>query len=271
MTHPNLTDQVNRGAIFAFLFTFSCLNSYAQLNESDTSRIQINAGINGIRQTGNVDLGILRSRLELVAKLSDTFFFKSQNNSLFQEFSGFKADNDINSRNYLYYHPEKRMYPFAMVYMQSNFRLKIQQRFFYGAGATIQLIKKENHSFKTSVSIVDEKTRYRVNEFNEAFYSGLNAIEIVRPTLYLAGNHQFDHQKIQFHYTVYWQPGIAHVSNQRFQAEAGIAFNIWEGLSVNLQYLTISEEVVPINVKQNDAMFTVGVNYQLKKRNKLER
>lgn len=257
--------RVHRRVILAFLLTFSCYCSFAQLNESDTSKIQIKANINGIRQTGNVDVGIIRSRSEFAIKLSEKIVFKSQNNSLYQEFSGFKADNDINSRNYLYYNPEKRIYPFAMAYIQSNYRLKIQQRFFYGAGATIQLNKKENHSLKTSASIVYETTKYSVNAFNEAFYSGSNVIKIFRPTLYLAGNYKLAKQKIKFHYSGYWQPGIATISNQRLLGEAGIEFNVWKALSLNLQYQTIYEEVVPIKIKQFDAMFTVGVNYQFKK------
>ena len=129
-------------------------------------------GINGIRQTGNVDLGIIRARVEFTARLSNHITFKSQNNSLYQDFGGFKADNDINSRNYLYFKPEKRIYPFAMAYIQSNYRLKIQQRFFYGAGATLQLIQKENHSLKTSTSMVYEKSNYPTNQLNEVFLLG---------------------------------------------------------------------------------------------------
>lgn len=265
MKYSCLNYQVFRRAIFAFLFTFSFLSSLAQLNESDTTKIQIKIGINGIRQKGNVDLGIIRSRFEIVARLSDIFVLKSQNNSLYQEFSGFKADNDISSRNYFYYKPADRIYPFAMAYIQTNYRLKIQQRIFYGVGGTIQLVRAANHSLKTSASLVYETTRYNVSEFNEVYYTGSNSIEVVRPTLYLAGNHKFDNQKIKLHYTAYWQPGIDDVSNQRFQAEVGIEFNVWKGLNINLQYLTIYEEVVPINVIQNDAIFTVGVNYQLRK------
>ncbi len=92
----------------------------AQLNESDTSRFQVRVGATGVWQQGNVDLVVLRGRLELVTNSNKRLVVKSQNNSLYQAFSGFKADNDINSRNYFYYNPQQRVYAFAMLYVQIN-------------------------------------------------------------------------------------------------------------------------------------------------------
>ncbi len=241
--------------------------AHAQLNESDTARFQMRAGLNGIKQTGNVDLGILRSRLELVAKISPSFTFKSQNNSLYQEFSGFKADNDINSRNYLYYKPQNRLYPFAMAFVQTNFRLKIDSRFFTGVGLTYQLIRKHNHSLKLSGSVVYEETHFSKNLFNETYYNGSNLIAIWRPTIYLAGIHKFSNDRVKFHYSTYWQYGIADVQNQRFQAETGIDFKLWKGLSVTAQYLFIFEQVVPEKILQKDGILTFGLAYQLTKHN----
>jgi hypothetical protein len=40
--------------------------AFAQLNESDTARFQFRAGVTGAWQKGNVDLLVLRGRLELV-------------------------------------------------------------------------------------------------------------------------------------------------------------------------------------------------------------
>lgn len=246
-------------------FPFS--NVKAQLNESDTVRFQMRAGLNGIRQTGNVDLGIVRSRLELVAKLSPSFTFKSQNNSLYQEFSRFKADNDINSRNYLYYKPQNRLYPFAMAFVQTNFRLKIDNRFFTGAGLTYQLIRTQKHIIKLSGSVVYEETRFSKNIFNETYYNGKNLIAIWRPTVYMAGIHKFSDGKVKFNYSTYWQYGIDQVQNQRLQAEAGLDFKIWKGLSITGQYLFLFEQVVPEKILQRDGILTFGLVYQFSKIN----
>lgn len=254
-----------RGVLLALLVVGFLNPASGQLNESDTMKVQIRVGINGIHQTGNVDLVILRTRLEIVGRLSESLVFKSQNNTLYQEFSGWKADDDINSRNFLYFNPQQRVYPFAMAYLQTNYRLNINLRYFAGVGGTWQVVRNENHILKFSGSVVYEETDYTVNNFNDSFYNGNTEIKIWRPTVYLIGTSRFSNNKIRLHYTAYWQPGIEQVSNQRFQAETGFEFNVWKGLSFTTQYLFIYEEVVPMNVKQKDALLTVGINYQFKK------
>ncbi len=98
----------------------------AQLNESDTLNFQLKTGISGNLQKGNVDLFLIRGRLEFSFIPVKTLVFKSQNSSLYQSFSGRKADNDLFSRNYLYFRPERRLYPFAISYSSSNFRRRIR-------------------------------------------------------------------------------------------------------------------------------------------------
>lgn len=250
-----------RRACSALLMLLFSQGAFGQLNESDTLRVQVRAGINGIRQTGNVDLGILRTRLELVLGLPAGLVFKSQNNTLYQEFGGWKADDDINSRNYLYHRPDRRLYPFAMAYLQSNFRLKIRQRFFAGAGMTLQVLRRPGHSLKTSASLVHESTAYTADQFNRAYYSGSGSIALWRPTLYVAGSHALGGGALRLSYSGYWQPGLDEVSNQRLQAEAGLAGNVWKGLSLTVQYLFFFEEVVPLAVLREDALLTFGLSY----------
>lgn len=241
---------------------------FAQLNESDTVRLQIRSGVNGILQTGNVELGVLRTRLELVARISPAIVLKSQNNSLYQEFAKRKADNDINSRNYLYYKPENIIYPFALTYFQTNFRLKIDSRFFTGMGVTYQIIRSKKHFLKSSTAIVYEETRFSKNIFNKSYYTGNHIIKIWRPTFYVMGQHKLDDEKIKVNHNIYWQPGIDRVSNQRIHTEIGLDFMVWKNLSLSAQYIRVFEEVIVENIKQNDGILTFGINYQLKHRKK---
>lgn len=237
----------------------------AQLNESDTSRFQFRVGATGAWQNGNVDLVVLRGRLELVTNSNKPLVVKSQSNSLFQAFSGFKADNDINSRNYFYYNPKQRVYPFAMLYVQTNYRRQVDFRWFTGAGLTWQVVQKSVATLKFSASMVYENTDFRSNQFNEVFYNGSTTIDLWRATVYLAGWHQlFDH-RLKLFYNTYWQPGLDEVPNHRFQLDCGIDFPVWKGLNVLAQYNFTSEQVVTTSVKQHDRIFTFGVSYQLKK------
>ena len=247
-------------AIILMLYNISDNN--AQINESDTLDIQIKLLLTGIRQSGNVDLTIIRSRAEFLLSISEELKFKSQNNTLYQAFGGFKADDDLNSRNYLYFRPDSYIYPFAMAFMQTNFRRKINYRYFYGVGATWQLIALRNAYLKVSSALVYENTQFTSNLYNDVYYDGSNNIKIWRPTLYMAGSIKFIDDKIKLNFSAYWQPGLDEVANYRFQSEINLDFKFWKGLALSIQYLLQYEQVTPKTIMTYDRLFTFGINYQ---------
>lgn len=250
--------------ICLFLYSLTFL-AKAQLNESDTASFQLRTGVTGALQKGNVDLLIVRGRLDVVSNTNKALVFKSQNNSLYQEFSGFKVDNDINSRNYLYFKPFRTCYPFAMVFIQTNFRREIKHRIFGGAGYTWQIIQHSKNNLKLSGSLIYENTSFRDDQFNEGFYNGRSSIPIWRGTVYLAGWHRLFEQKVRLYYTAYWQPGIEDVPNNRASLEMGIDLPVWKGLAAALQYTYTYEQVVTSKVRQVDRILTFGLSYQIKK------
>ena len=254
-----------KGLLICLFLYFFCFSAKAQLNESDTARFQVRAGVTGALQKGNVDLLIARGRLDVVSNTYKAMVFKSQNNSLYQEFSGFKVDNDINSRNYLYFKPFRKFYPFVMVFIQTNFRREIKSRVFGGAGYTWQVIQLPKTNLKLSASLVYENSAFRNNQFNEGFYNGMSTIPIWRGTVYLAGWHRLLTQKLRLYYTAYWQPGFADVPNNRASLDIGIDMPVWKGLAVALQYTYTYEQVVTSKVQQVDRILTFGVGYQIKK------
>ncbi len=237
----------------------------AQLNESDTATFQFRAGATGALQKGNVDLLILRGRLELVSNSKRRLVFKTQNNALYQEFSGFQADNDIHSRNYLYYQPAHKVYPFAMAYLQTNYRRQIDMRGFGGVGVTWQMVQQPRANIKLSGSLVFEDTRFSAAQFNEAFYNGSHTIGLWRATAYLAGWHRLLDERLKFFYTAYWQPGLDGVANNRAQIETSLDFIILRNLSFLMQYSFYYEQIVTLPVKQHDRLLSFGLSYQLKK------
>lgn len=239
----------------------------AQLNESDTARMQMRAGITGAWQQGNVEMLTLRSRLEMVSNGLKPLVFKSQNTLLYQAFGGRKADNDISSCNYLYFYPQRKWYPFAMAYVSTNYRRKIGGRLFAGAGGTLQLIMQKNTTLKLSASMVYEQTRFKTSLYNEAGYNGSSNIKLWRATGYISGLHQLFRQKMRVYYTAYCQPGFDDVKNIRWQLDAGIDLPVWKGLSASMLYAYTYEQVVPVSVKQVDRLLTFGLSYQFKKVN----
>lgn len=237
----------------------------AQINESDTARVQLRSSITGNYQHGNVQLFALRGRIELSAA-GKNFVFKTQNNGLYQSFFKTKADADLFSRNFLYYRPQQRVYPFVMGFVASNYRLKIDTRVFVGGGATWQMIKSSKSNLKLSASMVYEQTNFSRSQFNNTHYTGQKQIRLWRATSWLAGQHRFNENGLRLHYTIYYQPGLDGQNNYRLSGEAGLDFPIYKGLGFTMLYTNLYEQVVVSGVQQRDALFSFGLNYQLKKR-----
>ena len=107
------------------ILSLSLGKSFAQLNESDTSKFQLRASVTGNYQQGNVEVLNLKSKIDCSFSLHENWVIKTQNNSLYQAFYPVQADNDIFSRNYIYYKPQHKFYPFAIAYISTNYRRKI--------------------------------------------------------------------------------------------------------------------------------------------------
>lgn len=249
--------------IVALLCLLQSGHVLAQLNESDTAKLQVRLQATGMWQRGNVVLDLLRGRAEVVAAFGNDWTFKSQNNSLYQAFNGFKADNDLNSRNYLYFRPQSRVYPFAMAYVQTNFRRKISLRTFAGAGVTWQALRAKTHFVKLSASMVAESSRFNANLFNEAGYDGQNIIVLLRPTAYLQAAWQGWPQGPRLQLQTYWQGGIDAFANNRWLAELSLEQKLGRGFSLTGQWAYQYEQVVARGIRSTDQLFTLGLNYQI--------
>lgn len=249
-------------AIVMLLFSSIAI---AQLNESDTMQSQFRAALSGTWQKGNVELLAIRGKLELVSNGKKSLVFKSQASSLYQEFGNRKADNDLYSRNFLYYKPRARFYAFSMAFIQTNFRHKIDYRCFAGVGGTCQLIKKANHSLKLSAAIIGEDTKYASNLFNETYYNGSENISLWRATVYIAGVHRIFENKLKLFYNGNWQPAFDKVANNRVQLDFGAEMIVWKRLNFQIEYIFNYEQVVVNQVKKTDRILVFGINYQLKK------
>lgn len=239
--------------------------AFSQLNESDTARYQFRIGTTGAWQEGNVTLFTIRNRMELVSNGKKSLVLKSQSNNLYQEFGYKKADHDLYSRNFLYYHPSNTCYPFIMIFCQSNFRRRIAYRWFAGVGGTYQIYQKSNSNIKISFAIVEEDTKFKTNNFNENHYDGNNHISVWRSTAYFSGLHYLFGRKMKVFYNGNWQPALDKVANHRIQMDCGAEIAVWNGLLIQFEYLYNYEQVVAQKVKEVDKILTFGISYQLKK------
>lgn len=250
------------------VFLLFATDAFSQLNESDTVTFQSRATISGSYQQGNVALLAVRSKLDFTYSPVKQFVFKSQNSSLYQEFGNAKADNNLFSRNYFYWRPQKKVYPFGIAYISSNYRRKINVRFFAGAGVTHQLVQKQFHVLKLSASAVYETNRFKGTVYNKTEYNGSNQINLWRGTLYAGGWNYLLNRKLRLYYDVYWQPSFNNSNNYRTQYDVGADVPLWKGLNLSVLYIFTNENVVINNIKQQDKILSFGFSYNFKQKQK---
>jgi hypothetical protein len=234
----------------------------AQINESDTAVFQSRISFTGNYQSGNVEILTLRTKAELLWAPLPDLVFKSQNNSLYQNIYAVKADNDLFSRNYLYFSPHRKIYPYLIGYISSNYRRKIDFRYFAGAGLTVQLLRNQKQLLKLSGNLVYEKTVFADTVFNDAHYNGLSRQSLFRATAYMNGWVLLFQKKLRLAYDVYWQPALSRISNNRLSAEITADIPLYHGLSFTLLHRWTNETVVVRRVQSNDQLLTWGLSYQ---------
>lgn len=249
--------------LLCVLLLFNCA-VLAQLNESDTLRWQFRSTLTGTFQQGNVDLLAARLRADLTTGAVQHWVYKTQNAGLYQAFYKKKADLDLFSRHYIYYKPFRRAYPFGLFYLSTNYRRKINGRYFLGGGYTVQLMKKGGAIIKLSGSLVYEQTRFAGKQFNRPEWNNTSLLSLWRATVYSSGSFHLSQNGWRIYYEFFFQPGLSEKRNHRWQAESGIEFPLRKGFSFNLNYLLSYEDVVITGVRQRDALLSFGVGYQVK-------
>jgi hypothetical protein len=257
--------KIRTGVLLAILVFGLVGNTQAQLDESDSARSQVRLALSGNRQKGNVDILMVRGRLDFLVKFHPHLIFKTQNSLLYQEFFEKKADQDVFSRNYLYFRPERKIYPYAIGYVSTNYRRKIDHRYFGGFGMTWQVVRSKGHSVKLSTNAIYESTVFDSQTFNFSEFDGQDQIKLWRQSIYLRGIHWMFEKKLMLYYDAYWQPQLIRSKNFRYQANIGVDLQVWKGLNLNANYLLAFESVVVEKVLQRDGIFTFGLSYQIKK------
>jgi hypothetical protein len=243
------------------LFGLAGQTVLGQINESDTLLLQHASALTGSLQTGNIEAVALRLKADVSLAPAQSWAFKTQNSFRYQEFFSKKADNDFYSRNFLYLWQQRRIYPFAMAFVSTNFRRKIDFRYFAGAGATWQLVRRPGHTMKTALSGVYESTRFAASAYNYPEYDGSEKIETWRVTSWLFGKHALINKHLRLYYEAFVQPSLERSNNFRWQTEIGLEWPFWRGLSFTANYVFTHENVVVSNVKQDDRLLTFGVAY----------
>lgn len=248
--------------IFFLLFAFA---SQAQINEQDTLSLAIQVQVGGSHQKGNVELSRVTGRVELLKQVGGQLVLKSQNSYLFQKIVGRKADENIESRNFLYYNPQSRLYPYAIFFLSTNYRRDVDLRYFGGLGATYQLLRTPRHNLKLSGNGLYEKSFYTNDLYNKGEFDGNSMLEAFWYSAYLSGFHKVGKQGLRLVYEVYWQQSVSNAGQFRFHVATGLDINVMKGLGIQSRYNFSYENVVALGNSTEDTLWTWGLIYQINK------
>ena len=239
-------------------FLFLPIFLSAQINESDTLNLKANLSLTGFYQGGNVETLIFRAKSDLSFKPLNKWVFKTKNSYVYQEFGKEKADEDILSLNFLYFNPERKIYPLLLGFVSTNFRREINLRYLLGAGVTYQILNKKNNWLKLAISSEYEQTDFGKGNFNLSEYDGNKSLNTFRGTIWVNGKYHLFKKKVIVNHEFYFQPSLEQSNNFRWQADVGIELPIWEFLNFKINYLHTFESVVIENQKREDNILTFG-------------
>ena len=240
------------------LFLFSPIFLLAQINESDSLKLKADLSLTGIWQGGNVETLIFRAKSEITYQPWRKWVFKTRNSYVYQAFGKQKADEDILSLNFIYFNPERRIYPLLLGFVSTNFRREIDLRYLYGGGVTFQLLDKKEHWLKVSISSEYERTNFSKTDFNIIDYDGRSTINTFRGTLWINGKYQLFKNKMILTHESYFQPSLEESNNYRWRADFGLELPIWSFLNFKVNYLHTFESIVIENQKREDQFLTFG-------------
>ena len=241
-----------------YYFLFLPIFLSAQINESDTLNLKANLSLTGFYQGGNVETLIFRAKSDLSFKPLKKWVFKTKNSYVYQEFGKEKADEDILSLNFLYFNPERKIYPLLLGFVSTNFRREINLRYLLGAGVTYQILNKKNNWLKLAISSEYEQTDFGKGNFNLSEYNGNKSLNTLRGTIWVNGKYHLFKKKVIVNHEFYFQPSLEQSNNFRWQADAGLELPIWEFLNFKINYLHTFESVVIENQKREDNILTFG-------------
>ena len=230
----------------------------AQINESDTLKIKAGLSLSGFYQGGNVETLIYRAKTDLSFTLWKKWVFKNQNSYIYQAFGKEKADEDILVLNFLYLNPDRKVYPFALGFVSTNFRREIELRYLTGVGITFQALSKEDYWLKFSISSEYERTYFSKTSFNYPEYNGQETNNTLRGTIWANGKYKLFKGKMVFTHESYYQPSLEDANNYRWQADLGLELPIWTSFSFKISYRHTYENIVIENQKRQDQFLTMG-------------
>jgi Protein of unknown function, DUF481 len=250
-----------RKSIVNIVVTFLCvlcLKANAQLNRIDTLDWQIKLSASGSLLDGNVSRFILVNRLE-VAYARPVWGMNSRNDYQYGTARHNKTENDFVSYNFFYASPLKKLYPYLMEIVETNYRRKIRVRDQFGPGISYTVSANENNLVRLSITGTYEHTRFGGTKFENVSDTLSNIISVWRITGRLFGRQQVFENKLRLSYEFWWQQSVTDYHNYRFYNEEILEVPLNKKLSFRTNFRYTYENVRLKGLKPYDLFWTFGL------------
>ena len=247
--------MIKRCLLLISLFPATLL---AQINESDTLKTKASLSLTGFYQSGNVKTEIFRAQSEMSVHPWRQSLFRTKNSYVYQEFGNQKADEDVLSLNFLILYPEKRLHPFLLGFVSSNFRRRIDMRLLTGGGVSYQILREDSKSLQVSVSGEYEQTDFASSNFNREEYDSSREINTIRGTIWISGQYRMFDNRMIINHESYYQPSLVKSDNYRWRADLGLELPLWKYLNFSINYRRTFESIVIEGQEQQDQILTFG-------------
>lgn len=241
----------------SILLILLLLKTKAQLNERDTLNWQVKLSASGSLLAGNVSRFLTVNKLE-TAHSTPLWGFSSRNDYQYGTRGFTKTENDVVSYLFIYKSPFKRIYPYIMGIIETNYRRKIRFRYQAGPGVSYRLIDKINRSIKISLTATYENTHFERNKLNNISDTIANIIKTWRVTARIFGRENLFEKKLHFLYECWWQQSVDNKRNYRFYSEEALEIPLNNYFSFRTGVRFTFESVGLIGLKPYDLFWTFG-------------
>ncbi|MFN8277002.1 MAG: DUF481 domain-containing protein [Chitinophagales bacterium] len=243
------------------------LPCHAQLEESDTARWQFNGGLSLKLNTGNVDRMIITPEANVAhVSKSKLWGFSARERYTFGTFGKYHTENDLLLRNFIYFIPEKRVYPYVMAWFQTHERQRLLFRYQIGPGVTVVPLRRSGQIIKLSATATYEQNWYKEDSLVFLGDYTRKQYGTFRATVRLFGSHWAVKKVLWLYYEVLFQQSLTNINNWRIFAEGGVNAQLPKGFSMRTYVSYEYQQVHVKSEKPNDLILNVGVNYRISSR-----
>jgi hypothetical protein len=239
-----------QSTFFFIALTCVAVKASAQLTDIDTASFQLRLSSQGSLLTGNVERLLLMPSAEL-ALVREMWGVKTSNTYQYGTFAKRKTEDDVVSRNFIYLFPKTSFYPYAMIWLERNFRRGIDFRYQAGIGASYVLFTEEHHRLKLSLTLTREESEFKTNL----------AIATTRLTARLLGKHVLFDDFVRLRYELWIQPSLEDSKNLRSHIDSLLEIPLSTHLSLLASLNFTRESIVLPKVRENDTLLLFGFSF----------